>query len=247
MKKRDLTGLVSGHLTVLESAGVKHGSVLWRCKCACGGETIISSHRLTRKDHNGNTKSCGCSRRKTIPMEGKRFGMLVVLEGEIRYVGKKNPHKSMMWHCQCDCGNIVKNVYGTNLRRGNTVSCGCVRRKSTYHVTLHTLLYRYKMAAKKFGRVFELSDAEVEGLVVQDCHYCGSPPASYFKSVFRQRPAAEKDFYYNGIDRVDNALGYTASNCVPCCRLCNFAKGSNGQQVFIEWLQRAARYTTDKN
>lgn len=46
---------------------------------------------------------------------GQRFGRLVALKFE-RKIG---------WHCQCDCGNkhIVKSSW--QMRKGNTVSCGC--------------------------------------------------------------------------------------------------------------------------
>jgi hypothetical protein len=53
----DLTGCKFGRLTVIKKAGyTKKYSVLWQCKCECGGETITTSANL----NNGNTKSCGC-------------------------------------------------------------------------------------------------------------------------------------------------------------------------------------------
>ena len=53
---------------------------------------------------------------------GERFGRLTVVErGEI-----KN-HKQQ-WKCVCDCGLTVL-VYTGNLRSGNTLSCGCLRRE----------------------------------------------------------------------------------------------------------------------
>lgn len=33
-------------------------------------------------------------------------------------------NRSVVWKCQCDCGNIIK-VNGSNLRQGLTRSCGC--------------------------------------------------------------------------------------------------------------------------
>lgn len=54
---------------------------------------------------------------KLINMTGQRFGSLVVIERD------ENKGKSVMWKCQCDCGNVVA-VDGRNLRHGKTKSCG---------------------------------------------------------------------------------------------------------------------------
>ena len=57
--RKDLTGQMFGRLTVLEVAGRnREGSTLWRCRCACGVETIVVSRNLA----SGNSKSCGCLR-----------------------------------------------------------------------------------------------------------------------------------------------------------------------------------------
>ncbi len=49
-----------GKLKVMESAGVdRHGKILWKCHCDCGGDTIVSSSHLRRGPKKG-TKSCGC-------------------------------------------------------------------------------------------------------------------------------------------------------------------------------------------
>jgi hypothetical protein len=36
-----------------------------------------------------------------------------------------------------------------------------------------------------------------------------------------------------GLDRVDNNVGYTYDNVVPCCVLCNFIKADLNVQVFL--------------
>ena len=57
MKAIDRTGQVFGKLTVVEQAGRNSlKKVLWRCKCACGNETVVPSGSLV----TGNTTSCGC-------------------------------------------------------------------------------------------------------------------------------------------------------------------------------------------
>lgn len=53
----------------------------------------------------------------TINEEGNRYGRLLVLY-PTKYKNK------VYWICECDCGNISR-VYGTKLRKGETLSCGC--------------------------------------------------------------------------------------------------------------------------
>ena len=52
----DLTGQTFGRLTVIERAGSRNQSALWRCRCECGGEKLTITHSL----RSGITKSCGC-------------------------------------------------------------------------------------------------------------------------------------------------------------------------------------------
>ena len=53
----DLTGRRFGKLLCIEQTDVrKGGRVVWRCKCDCGNETMVSAGQLI----NGYTRSCGC-------------------------------------------------------------------------------------------------------------------------------------------------------------------------------------------
>jgi hypothetical protein len=56
-----------------------------------------------------------------IDMTSKRCGRLLVLR---RTDDGKN--KGAAWLCKCDCGKDVI-VSGSSMRRGNTLSCGCLR------------------------------------------------------------------------------------------------------------------------
>ena len=62
--------------------------------------------------------------RKKIDLSaGQHFGRLIVIcEDESAKNGEAK------WKCQCDCGNITS-VLGSNLRNGNTKSCGCFRKE----------------------------------------------------------------------------------------------------------------------
>jgi hypothetical protein len=46
----------------------------------------------------------------------------------------------------------------------------------------------------------------------------------------------------NGVDRKDNAVGYTLENSVPCCATCNFAKRQMTVAEFIAWVDRVHAY-----
>ena len=59
-KKLELAGQTVGRLLVLYECGrSKGGCVLWKCRCECGNECVVSSDALK----NQRTQSCGCLQR----------------------------------------------------------------------------------------------------------------------------------------------------------------------------------------
>ena len=83
-------------------------------------------------------------------LTGKIFGMLTVLYKVDDYVQPSGQHKSM-WHCKCECGKEC-NIRASDLKSGNTKSCGCFQKlsrgKSSFkdltgeHFGKLTVLYR---------------------------------------------------------------------------------------------------------
>jgi hypothetical protein len=43
--------------------------------------------------------------------------------------------KHLFWLCRCDCGNLIESIV-TNLCRGNTKSCGCLRKDVSKAINL---------------------------------------------------------------------------------------------------------------
>lgn len=84
-KKVDLTNIRVGRLTVLcEEGKDKSGHYLWRCRCDCGKEKVVSSSHL----RNGAVQSCGCLHiERTI-----RFNK----ETKVRH-GKRNTRLYAIW------------------------------------------------------------------------------------------------------------------------------------------------------
>ena len=58
-----------------------------------------------------------------IDLTNNKFGRLVA----IRPTDKRGADGSVVWECMCECGNTSL-VTSTNLRSGNTLSCGCYER-----------------------------------------------------------------------------------------------------------------------
>ena len=120
-RELDLIGQQFGRLKVLDNlpGGKK------KCQCECGNIIEVETSNLT----SGNTKSCGCLQKDRTSeaslknLIGQRYGKLTVIER-----ASNNRFNHVCWKCQCDCGGITI-VDATNLRNGNTTSCGCIKSK----------------------------------------------------------------------------------------------------------------------
>lgn len=170
---------------------------------------------------------------------GERYGRLTVIS--FAYLDKK---MRAYWNCQCDCGNSSV-VIGTNLRNGDTKSCGCLMRDTTreanykkvkYIVPYFSAIYsEYQEKADKTNMNFELTPQQFYDITQKNCYYCDSPPLSASKGTAK---GASKPFIYNGIDRVDNNRGYILENCVPCCFICNIMKRNYNVLDFLYHINR---------
>jgi hypothetical protein len=78
------------------------------------------------------------------------------------------------------------------------------------------------------------------------CHYCGRIDINKISVKSRSAKAGYivKDFRYNGIDRVNNSIGYTPENCVPCCVVCIRGKNSMGLSEWIAYLDTLVEFRT---
>ena len=59
-------------------------------------------------------------------LTGQRFSRLIA----IRPTKNRSSAGHIIWNCCCDCGNVVF-VAMSDLTRGNTQSCGCLKRERT--------------------------------------------------------------------------------------------------------------------
>lgn len=139
-------------------------------------------------------------------MIGLVFGRLRVLK--LSYVHSKTYRR--FWLCRCDCG-ALKIADGTNLRRGEIRSCGCLnrelsRKRATKHGMCKTAIYKlwYSMIRR-----------------------CDSPSDDGYKNYgargikVSRRWLNFENFYADmghrpdglSLDRIDNSKGYSKGNC----------------------------------
>jgi len=157
----------------------------------------------------------------------------------------------------CACGR-TKSMRVLWVEKRIVSSCGCLRKKqlSDQPIGRHPegqahfnfLLRTYKCNALKRGLSFWLSKAQFQSVISKPCHYCGALPV---KGKNIKTGKLEKMFHgtivHNGIDRVDNLLGYVEENCVPCCRQCNHAKGNMTQADFVAWIRKTYLWTAEQD
>ncbi len=97
----------------------------------------------------------------------------------------------------------------------------------------------YVRGAKNRGLSFELTKDEFNAIITQRCFYCGSKPEQI---LYKQ--GMQSKFLYNGIDRINNDIGYEIGNVIPCCRFCNMAKGRHTFSEFEKWIERLILFRT---
>jgi len=95
----------------------------------------------------------------------------------------------------------------------------------------------YRGRCYRSKREFALSHEQFYALIGDICFYCGKPPSQKIKYG---RQEDQREFLYNGIDRVDSSRGYVLNNCVTCCGKCNRMKLDYDQKDFIKHIVRMA-------
>mgnify|MGYP000420341430 CR=1 FL=1 len=167
---------------------------------------------------------------------GEAYVELTVISQAPSYKSTSGNKVSMrkMWRVQCSCGATF-DTSGTRLRRGDIImcrACACKLRPQSLKLYSNMELAFTKMikdrARQKTPPIpVSITVDEFTSLVAKDCHYCGAAPSQ--RSYFGKRIP----FLVNGLDRVDNAKGYSSDNVVPCCRFCNTAKSNLPVDTFL--------------
>jgi hypothetical protein len=94
-----------------------------------------------------------------------------------------------------------------------------------YRTHVNPRLDAIKRAAQVRGIDWKLEDDDAKNMLTSPCVYC--------KHI-------DLEIRVNGIDRLDSNVCYTIDNCRPCCKNCNYMKGTYDPITFINMAKRIA-------
>lgn len=81
---------------------------------------------------------------------------------------------------------------------------------------------KFKSQAKRRGKPVDLTFDQFHKIKISECYYCKVEYylyADFCKKLGFKTP-------YMTVDRMDNKVGYTVENSVPCCFICNRIKSN---------------------
>jgi len=162
------------------------------------------------------------------------------------FLGTEDEYANLL----CDCGEKFSIKLTNHVKNSGNYMCRtCYARRDASNFDeewgYKSAIKRIKRDAKRGGRDFDIPYEQFKKLCQQECHYCGSPPSNAM--IYRGKNSfTTRHFFYSGLDRLDNNVGYYMSNVVPCCIICNRAKNSMTYKDFISWINQLVRTRSGK-
>ena len=180
-----------------------------------------------------NRKCKKCISQKIL---GNKYNGSIVYEELVT----NNKYQPISYNVKCHCGNnftVRRDTLRNNINKNKKIQCNkCIkndislsRRDIVKNNQLIGIFNRYKYNAEKRNYTFNISFNEFKNIVEKECFYCGIQKSKYSTKTVNY-------IEINGIDRLDNNLGYELHNCVPCCSMCNKMKQTFNKEDFLNQI-----------
>lgn len=161
-------------------------------------------------------------------IQGQRFNNLTVLN----LSDKTN--RGFWWICKCDCGNEVR-VLGSNIIRGHSKSCGCIRAKASSdshykHGMINTRIYKIWVGIKT--RCTDVNSRPYKNYGGRGITICDK--WMMFEGFYEDMGSGYSDNL--SIDRVDNNKGYSKENCKWSTRIEQANNVRNNHIVVVDGI-----------
>ena len=181
-------------------------------------------------------KSCDDCLKKSREKDNKRFEERSKLSSTIKYTGTTT--KRVCVKCAKDfeafltdhgeeskrcihCRDIMRKQDEKRADRERSYKAESLKHYETYYKQYYTKAHKRELK-------FELTLEQFAELIQKPCQYCNH----------------SKEGDANGIDRMNNTIGYVVGNCVPCCEMCNRMKAFYHPVFFIQKAKYIATKTT---
>ena len=141
-------------------------------------------------------------------LTGKKFGRLTVIEKTDKRVSG-----CVVWRCVCDCGNECF-IIGSNLTRGNTMSCGCLAKELISKVN-----YKHGQNNTKIHSIYDNMKSRCYNENTESYSLYGGRGITVCDEWLNDFQVfydwAMANGYRDGlsIDRINNDEGYYPENC----------------------------------
>lgn len=124
---------------------------------------------------------------------------------------------------------------------GNTYRSKQHRKAKNKEVSIRCLFSKYRNRAKKINAPFSITIDTFASLIFQKCYICGQSPRNKLRQM-SGKGVAYGVLIYNGVDRIDNSLGYIDGNVMPCCAKCNSMKSKMSHDDFKKHIKKIAKH-----
>ena len=162
-----------------------------------------------------------------------------------------NKFEPVSYKIKCHCNKIFtirRDTLRNNINKDKKIQCrGCIskdnsllNREDIKNNQVTTLFERYSKNAKNRGYSFNLSIEIFKNLIEKPCYYCGAVDSDYSHKTI-------KYLKINGIDRVNNDVGYELDNCVSCCKICNIMKQTLSEEIFLNHIDKIFKFQNKNN
>lgn len=152
-----------------------------------------------------------------------------------------------IYNVRCNkCGKIYQRRIQDVKKFKGSGCLECTPRISKTSSPYHSPMYHsYKKHCEEKGRSFDLTLNQFYNIITKNCFYCGSKPEvneSYSKKYGKNKTIEP----FNGVDRIDSSLGYSITNCVPCCEKCNKMKLTHQVSDFLKHIKKIYEFNNLK-
>jgi len=169
-------------------------------------------------------------------LTGQRFGMLLVLNFEVKKNGPNTCEGG--WNCQCDCGKIA-HVVTHRLTANQVRSCGCARSSKTgnknhnwngYEEISGSMYSKIMVGAARRGLDFKVDAKYLWELFIKQNRKC----ALTGLDLIIQSPSRRNKTINASLDRIDSSKGYIEGNLQWLHKDVNMMKNCFDQDYFIK-------------